>query len=316
MIGRRNRQLAHRLAAIEAKLDSLIPQPATALQDARSIDVPPELKHTHAESREGALDIMDRLGRIQEILQLLYDREPEMRERLRRLRGEAAYEHGFEEEEPLVSVVIPTYDRGELLLSRAIPSVLAQTYKNIEIIVVGDCAPEETGREITELDDPRITYTNLAYRGPYPSEPHDLWHVAGIPPRNLGMTLARGKWIAPLDDDDAFHPDHVQRLLDLAKSNRCEVAYGILRCLMNDGSEFSLGAYPPEIGQFGWQGAIFHAGMRFFEMELADALFFSPADWSLCRRMLRAGVRFGMLDAIVTDHYESRFSSSFDRAAE
>ncbi len=312
----RDTEVDRRLDAIEAKIDGLAAHLLTLSQNASSSEATAGLQQLREESKESDLDIAKRLGHVQEILQVLYDREPEMRERLRRLRGEAAYEHGFEEEEPLVSVVIPTYDRGELLLSRAIPSVFAQTHKNIEIIVVGDCAPEETGREITELDDPRITYKNLAYRGPYPSEPRDLWHVAGIPPRNLGMTLARGKWIAPLDDDDAFHPNHVRRLLDLAKSNRCEVAYGILRCLMNDGSEFSLGAYPPEIGQFGWQGAIFHAGLRFFEMELADALFFSPADWSLCRRMLRAGVRFGMLDAIVTDHYESRFSSSFDRAAE
>jgi hypothetical protein len=42
-------------------------------------------------------------------------------------------------------------------------------------------------------------------------------------------------------------------------------------------------------------------------MELADALFGSPADWSLCRRMMRAGVRFAMTDAVLADHYESRF---------
>jgi hypothetical protein len=48
-------------------------------------------------------------------------------------------------------------------------------------------------------------------------------------------------------------------------------------------------------------------------MELADALFFSPADWSLCPRMLRAGVRSGMLGEVVTDHYESRFAPKFDR---
>jgi hypothetical protein len=78
---------------------------------------------------------------------------------------------------------------------------------------------------------------------------------------------------------------------------------------MHDGSSFELGAFPPVFGQFGWQGAIFHAGLRIFEMELADALFGSPADWSLCRRMLRAGVRFGMVEGPVTDHYESRLGA-------
>jgi hypothetical protein len=313
MIGRRwDRQLMSRLAAIEAKIDGLSSQLPTAPPQASPIDTATELEQTHDEPHQGERDVEQQLDRIQDILQVLYDREPEMRERLRRLRGEAAYERAFDEPEPLVSVVIPTYDRGRLLIDRAIPSVLAQSYKNIEIVVVGDCAPEDTGRWLAELDDARITYQNLSYRGPYPRDRRDLWHVAGIPPRNLGVALARGSWIAPLDDDDAFHIHHIERLLELARRDRHEVAYGKLRCLMNDGSEFPLGTYPPEIGQFGWQSAIFHAGLRFFEMELADALFFSPADWSLCRRMLRSGVRFGMLDEVVTDHYESRFAPKFD----
>jgi Glycosyl transferase family 2 len=253
------------------------------------------------------LDELERhLSRLQAILQLVYDREPEFRERLASARGGSDYERAYEDPHPLVSIVIPTYDRGELLASRAIPSVLNQTYDNVEVIVVGDCAPAETGERIAELHDRRVSYRNLTRRGPYPQDPHDLWHVAGIPPRNLAVSLARGRWIAPLDDDDAFHPDHVRVLLDAARAQRHEVCYGMMRCLMNDGSEFPLGSFPPEYGQFGWQSAIFHAGLRFFEMELADSLFGSPADWSLCRRMLRAGVRFGMVPDIVPDHYESR----------
>jgi hypothetical protein len=314
---RRFRQLASRLAAIDAKIDSLAAQLPTSIpQDANPIGATTELDQTLDESYTNDADILKKLSRIEDVLQLLYDREPEMRERLGRLRREDGYEQAFDEREPLVSVVIPTYDRGDLLLSRAIPSVFAQSYANIEIVVVGDCAPESTGQQLADLDDPRISYQNLSYRGPYPKDPRDLWHVAGIPARNLGVRVARGAWIAPLDDDDAFHAQHIESLLTLAKRDRREVTYGLLRCLMNDGSEFPLGTYPPEIGQFGWQSAIFHAGLRIFEMELADALFFSPADWSLCRRMLRAGVRFGMLNETVTDHYESRFGPAFDREAE
>jgi Glycosyltransferase like family 2 len=250
-----------------------------------------------------------RLDRIQAILQLIYDREPEFRERLAHVRTTPTYQEAFEAATPLVSVVIPTYDRGDLLVSRAIPSVLAQTYGKIEIVVVGDGAPRSTQAALDSLGDERVRYQNLEIRGPYPTEPRDLWHVAGIPARNTAVALARGAWIAPLDDDDAFMSDHVERLLELARRGRYEVAYGRLRVLMNDGSEFPLGAFPPEYGQFGWQGAIFHSSLRFFEMELADALFDSPADWSLCRRMLRAGVRFGMLPDLVTDHYESRLGA-------
>lgn len=257
-------------------------------------------------------EIDTRLDRLQDILQLVYEREPEMRERLRQLREDPLYERAFEEPEPLVSVVMSTYDRHELLLERAIPSVLAQTYENFEIIVVGDAEPPGTAELIAAIGDPRIHYENLTVRGPYPSDPRDFWHVLGVPPRNAAVARARGLWITPLDDDDAFLPHHIERLLETAQRERREVAYGRMTCLMNDGSQFPLGAFPPRAGQFGWQAAIWHAGLRFFEAELAGSLFYTPADWSLCRRMLRAGVRFIMLDEFVTDHYESQYSPSED----
>lgn len=252
------------------------------------------------------------LARLREILQLVYDREPELRERLAQLRRSPGYELAYTDPEPLVSVVIPTHDSTELLVNRSVPSALNQTYGNVEVVVVGDAAPPETGELLAKLGDPRIRYENLVSRGPYPTDARDLWHVAGIPPRNEAVRMAAGRWIAPLDDDDAFPADHVERLLSLARENRAEVAYGRMRCFMTDGSVFELGSFPPRLGQFGWQASIFHAGLRFFEMELADSLFFSPGDWSLCRRMLRAGVRFAMLDDAVVDHYESRFSPRYD----
>ena len=301
VLGRRyHSQLSDRLGRIEANLDQLQQDAAAARQAAQDC-----IAQARA-GREHGARLIDDVERLRQILQVVYDREPEMRERLAHVREGSEYEQAFINPEPLVSVVIPTYDRGPLLLSRAIPSVLAQTYPHWEIVVVGDAAPEETGRLLGELGEPRVRYHNLPIRGPYPENPRDLWHVAGIPARNTAVALARGSWIAPLDDDDAFHPEHIARLLGTARTHHSEVAYGLLRCLMNDGTTFDLGTFPPQYGQFGWQGAIFHGSLRFFEMELADALFFSPGDWSLCRRMIRAGVRFAMADAVVTDHYESR----------
>jgi hypothetical protein len=126
-----------------------------------------------------------------------------------------------------------------------------------------------------------------------------------VPPRNEAVRLAQGLWIAPLDADDAFTPDHVERLLALARRERAEVAYGKLRSHLRDGTTFEVGEFPPRQGQFGWQGAIFHRDLRFMELELAASLFATPSDWSLCRRMLRAGVRFTMLDDVVADYFSS-----------
>lgn len=300
----------HARASAETQLIDAVAA-ATAAADAARAETQAlraELATARSEAEQTAAGLTQELERQRAILQSLHDREPEMRERLAALRAAPEYELAFTEAEPLVSVIVPTYDRGDLLASRAIPSILAQTHQRFEVIVVGDAAPDSTRELIDEIDDPRIEYWNLNRRGPYPEDRRELWHVAGIPPRNAAAARARGRWIAPLDDDDAFTPDHIERLLAFAQRDRHEVTYGRLRCLMNDGSQFDIGEFPPRYGQFGWQGAIFHAGLRTFEMELSVSLFGLPGDWSLCRRMLRAGVRFGMLDEVVTDHYESRMS--------
>jgi hypothetical protein len=131
--GRRDRQLASRLAAIEAKIDGLYSRLSTTPQTTSlgPSDASIELDRAREESHKAEHDVRRRLDRLQDILQVLYDREPEMRERLHNLRQEATYERAFDEPEPLVSVVIPTYDRGRLLIDRAIPSVLQQSYKSI-----------------------------------------------------------------------------------------------------------------------------------------------------------------------------------------
>ncbi len=87
-------------------------------------------------------------------------------------------------------MVIPTYDNHQLLRERAIPSVLAQTHQNFEIVVVGDAAPDEARRTVEGFDDPRITFVNLGYRGPYPADPETRWLVAGVPPYNEAVRRA------------------------------------------------------------------------------------------------------------------------------
>jgi hypothetical protein len=126
-----------------------------------------------------------------------------------------------------------------------------------------------------------------------------------VPAINEAAQLARGLWIAPQNDDDVFTPDHVERLLAAAQSTRSEVAYGRFELTAPGRSPYVGGTFPPAMGEFTWQGAIYHAGLRFFEMELADAWFDRPGDWSLCRRMLVAGVRMTMVDDVVAHLYQS-----------
>src|SRR5207248_3048666 len=166
------------------------------------------------------------------------------------------------------------YDNHRLRGERSIPSVLAQTYKNFEVVVVGDAAPPEARAVVDRFGDPRISFHNRAYRGPYPEDPHARWLVAGVPPDNEAARRARGAWIAPLDDDDAFRPHHLQRLLEAAQENRWEPAYGQVEIHRPDGGSKRLGRFPPEHGHAALQMAIYHAGLvPIFELELIDALF-------------------------------------------
>jgi glycosyltransferase involved in cell wall biosynthesis len=243
-------------------------------------------------------------------VEALQDRESEHRSLLRALRTTTEYEQAFTAADPLVSVTIPTWTNYQALAEIAIPSVLAQTYENFEIVVVGDMAPPETKQALDAFADDRIRYVNLPLRGPYPDDPMRRWYVAGVPAINEAAQLARGSWIAPLNDDDSFTPDHIEVLLGAARSRRSEVVYG--RFVMNfpDRAPFEHGAYPPVLGQFTWQSAIQHAGLRLFEMELGDAWFDRPGDWSLCRRMLLAGVRFSMIDDVVAHLFPAATAKS------
>jgi glycosyltransferase involved in cell wall biosynthesis len=105
---------------------------------------------------------------------------------------------------PLVSVVMPTYERPELL-ARAVESVLAQTYPNFELLVVGDACPSVDG-SVATVQDPRVRHWNLAE------------HAGdnGASPRNYALkAMARGTVIAYLDDDNRWKPDHLESLVTL-----------------------------------------------------------------------------------------------------
>jgi glycosyltransferase involved in cell wall biosynthesis len=92
---------------------------------------------------------------------------------------------------PLVSVVIPTYNRAGML-QRALDSVYAQTYEPIEIIVVDDGSTDATG-EILKRNATRIRAIQGQHRGASNA-------------RNLGMAAAQGTYISFLDSDDTYYP--------------------------------------------------------------------------------------------------------------
>ena len=291
-------------ADLSDRLDGLSARSAASDQQRQRLET--EIDRLAAEVvRQG--DLLEAAQRDLRVLaQLAIEDEPRTRAHLNRARAdEEEYRRPFEVAEPLVSVIIPTYRDVEGLSTRAVPSVLYQTHRHVEVIVIGDGAPEETAGALERLDDRRIVYENLNRRGPYPDDPMAFWRTAGIPALNRGNFLARGEWFAILNDDDAFRPTFVEHLLEKARSERLEVAYGKLRHHEPVAESWDLGTFPPEDHKFGWQMALQHRAMRMFEYELSAHVFDEPGDWNRARRMLRAGVRFGMLDEVVGDYWPS-----------
>jgi hypothetical protein len=249
-----------------------------------------------ARDEERHAELTDRLNTTLRALELIHDDDPRARRRLRDLRAGADYEAAFTASDPLVSVVIPTWNRADTLIELAIPSALNQTHPNIEVIVIGDASPPEIEQAISRLGDPRVKFQNLTIRGPYEQEHYRSWLASGTPGFNAGVAMASGLWIAPLGDDDEFEPHHVERLLHEARDRRLEFVYGRGRVLLPDGREMLLGEFPPRLTQVGLQSVLYHAGLGFMELELGHALFDKPNDWGLVHRMMRVGVRMAMVN--------------------
>jgi glycosyltransferase involved in cell wall biosynthesis len=100
----------------------------------------------------------------------------------------------------LVSVIIPIYNRTDLLL-RAVNSVLNQTYDNLEIIVVDDGSTEEIEGVLDTLDDDRIHYIRQTTNSGVSTT------------RNVGIRLAHGEYVAFLDSDDEWFEHKIERQL-------------------------------------------------------------------------------------------------------
>jgi glycosyltransferase involved in cell wall biosynthesis len=99
---------------------------------------------------------------------------------------------------PTVSVIIPTYNRAHLI-GRSIQSVLDQTYRDFEIIVVDDGSTDNTEEIVKRFNDDRIRYIK-----------HDTNRGAGAA-RNTGIKAARGKYIAFHDSDDECLPEKLEK---------------------------------------------------------------------------------------------------------
>lgn len=136
--------------------------------------------------------------------------------------------------EPLISVVIPTYNWSRVL-KLAIHSVLWQTEQDFEILVIGDGCTDDSEQVVGAIGDARIRWHNL---------PVNSGHQAT--PNNKGLSLARGKYVAILGHDDIWHPRHLENLLRTIRPSGADIASALTEMIGPPGSNFRVlnGIYP------------------------------------------------------------------------
>lgn len=112
----------------------------------------------------------------------------------------------------LVSIIMPSYNTGRFI-AETIDSVLAQTYKSWELIIVDDASTDNTDEVVAGYADDRIIYIK--------NEKNSGAAVS----RNRALREAKGKWIAFLDSDDLWAPEKLERQIAFMKETNCRFSY-------------------------------------------------------------------------------------------
>jgi glycosyltransferase involved in cell wall biosynthesis len=145
---------------------------------------------------------------------------------------------------PLVSAIIPTYNRAHII-GEAVESALAQTYPNLEVIVVDDGSKDDTLARLQKFGD-KIRVISQANAGPAAA-------------RNRGMEAARGEFIAFLDSDDIWLPEKTERQVDLLQRAGASVPCCLSNILMKwkagDRLSFDIAWLKPEAEEGVWLNA-------------------------------------------------------------
>lgn len=130
---------------------------------------------------------------------------------------------------PLVSVVTATYNRSHVLC-HAIASLVRSDFQDWEQIVVGDACTDDTAEVVAAFNDPRIRFLNLS---------ENIGEQSG--PNNEGCRLARGRYIAFLNHDDLWFPDHLQTLIERLETEKADLVYARGISILPDGLRILMG---------------------------------------------------------------------------
>jgi len=216
------------------------------------------------------------------------------------------YQAVYSKSKPLVSVCVTTYNRGELLVERCLPSILGQTYANLEVIVVGDCCTDDTAKLIEKINDRRLCFVNLPTRGDYPKNPRLRWMVAGTQSINHALQLSTGDFITHLDDDDAYAPDRIEKLVEFTQSNRLDFVWHPFHMQAPDLSWYIRECAEFQKGSVTTSSSFYHAWFKRIGWNPKAYRFYEPGDWNRFRKFRYIGVEAAHYPEPLLWHYRER----------
>ena len=217
-------------------------------------------------------------------------------------------------EEPTVSVVIPTYDRPEML-QRAVESVVQQTYDSVELLVVDDHSPTPASETLERIETDTLRSVECIR--------HDE-NRGGSAARTTGIEAASGAWVAFLDDDDEWKPTKLEKQVERVTSASGDVVlvYTGIRQVGEDGSTNAVKT-PAEEGnaleQLLYGNFIGSYSAVMVRLKAIDAVgppddrFPSWQDWEWYLRLAQYGDFISVPEALVIRHNNhEQMSSNFE----
>ena len=202
----------------------------------------------------------------------------------------------------LVSVVTPTWQRHDLLLTRCIPSVAAQEYLDVEHVIASDGPDPALAEQLAPLEAmPGLRFVQVPW--------HNRVMDWGVGARLAALKQAKGEIIAYLDDDNAYRPNHLSRLVKALEDTGVDFVYSRMRRYWPDGAQDLIGNSPPAYGQIDTSIICHRASLLeratwawspWIAREMADP---HAVDWHLVQRWLAAGASWAFVPAVTVDYY-------------
>jgi len=200
---------------------------------------------------------------------------------------------------PEISVIVTTFNRSNGLLQRAIDSVLAQTFKNFELIIIDDHSDQPPAFTLPDGEN-RVIAVRMPWNTGYQ-----------VRPKNVGIMCSSGKYIAYLDDDNVYMPDHLETLYNAIIEKQADVVYGdrvYKSTIPNEKRFMGQMSYEYDLnrinqGNYVDTSDIMHTIQSINDIGYWDIFWERKADWLLMTRFGKAGKKIVHVPKIITEYW-------------